>query len=51
MPLVKVFHRGEDGWKGEHVRIILDDGTHIYCYMGGIIVDNISDITLDCDKS
>ena len=46
LPLLKIFHRGSDGWIVDFIRIILDDRTYIQCDLGGELVDDTSDLSV-----
>ena len=46
LPLLKVFHRGDDGWRGSFIRFILNDLTHIMCNLGDQMIDDTSDLSV-----
>ena len=51
LPLLKVFHRGSDGWRGTFIRFILNDLTHIMCDLGDQWIDETADLSVANCKS
>merc|ERR1712066_1124533 len=41
-------HTGEDGWTGEWVRVMLDNGMYKHCPMYDQFLDNTSEAVLTC---
>lgn len=48
LPILKLRHVGSDGWQGDWIRFLLDDGTYLECPLN-VWLDDDQVYNVDCD--